>query len=131
MNYTKLPRTSALTLIEFLVVLAIIAILAAMLLPSLSKAKSKAQRLSLRFDATELQQGAVSPKFNTEAYDRIVDNPFLAADQNPLSTFSIDVDTASYSNIRRFVSGSRELPPKDAVRIEEMLNYFVYNYPPP
>lgn len=70
------------------------------------------------------------PPFNTEAYDRLEDNPFLAAAQNPLSTFSIDVDTASYSNVRRFIE-SGSLPPKDAVRIEEMLNYFAYDYQPP
>ena len=50
--------------------------------------------------------------------------------QNPLSTFSIDVDTASYSNVRRFIE-SNQLPPKDAVRIEEMINYFDYDYPEP
>jgi len=50
--------------------------------------------------------------------------------ENPLSTFSIDVDTASYSNIRRFLN-QNQLPPKDAVRIEEMINYFVYDYPQP
>ena len=68
--------------------------------------------------------------FNREAYDRIVDNPFLAVSTNRLSTFSIDVDTASYANIRRFLK-RRQLPPKDAVRIEEMVNYFVYDYPQP
>jgi Ca-activated chloride channel family protein len=67
---------------------------------------------------------------NTEAYDRIEDNRFLQATQNPLSTFSIDVDTASYAVARRFLQGGT-LPPKDAVRIEEMLNYFSYNYPAP
>jgi Ca-activated chloride channel family protein len=70
------------------------------------------------------------PDFNTEAYDRIEDNQFLEVLQNPLSTFSIDVDTASYANVRRFLQGGT-LPPKDAVRIEEMLNYFSYNYPVP
>lgn len=69
-------------------------------------------------------------EFNTEAYDRIVDNPFLAVRQNPLSTFSIDVDTASYANVRRFLQDG-QLPPKDAVRIEELLNYFPYRYSPP
>jgi Ca-activated chloride channel homolog len=68
--------------------------------------------------------------FNTEAYDRLVDNPFLRATQNPLSTFSIDVDTAAYANLRRFLS-SGALPPKDAVRIEEMVNYFAYEYAAP
>jgi Ca-activated chloride channel family protein len=71
----------------------------------------------------------VGPK-NTEAYDRIRDNEFLAAATNPLSTFSIDVDTASYANVRRFLE-SGQLPPKDAVRIEELINYFRYDYDPP
>src|SRR5262249_9368271 len=54
-----------------------------------------------------------------------VDNPFRSAMHEPRSTFSIDVDTASYSNVRRFLAEGR-LPPPDAVRVEEMLNYFVY-----
>ncbi|MFA5337992.1 MAG: von Willebrand factor type A domain-containing protein [Candidatus Omnitrophota bacterium] len=69
-------------------------------------------------------------EFNTENYERIYENRFLDVAQNPLSTFSIDVDTASYSNIRRFINEGR-LPPKDAVRIEEMINYFTYDYPAP
>jgi Ca-activated chloride channel homolog len=68
--------------------------------------------------------------FNTEAYANITDNPFLDVTQNPLSTFSIDVDTASYSNVRRFLD-SGKLPPKDAVRIEELVNYFDYDYKGP
>ncbi|PIQ24651.1 hypothetical protein COW36_10950 [bacterium (Candidatus Blackallbacteria) CG17_big_fil_post_rev_8_21_14_2_50_48_46] len=68
--------------------------------------------------------------FNTEQYDKIDENPFLEALKNPLSTFSIDVDTASYSNLRRFIQNGK-LPPADAVRIEEMVNYFDYNYPEP
>ncbi|MCI0722542.1 MAG: von Willebrand factor type A domain-containing protein [Acidobacteria bacterium] len=72
-------------------------------------------------------KGRYRQDFNTEAYDRVVDNPFLRAIQNPLSTFSIDVDTAAYANLRRFLS-SGALPPKDAVRIEEMVNYFSYDY---
>jgi Ca-activated chloride channel family protein len=71
-----------------------------------------------------------SAELHTEAYDRIVDNPFLAASGNPLSTFSIDVDTASYANVRRFLAAG-QMPPKDAVRIEELLNYFRYDYPEP
>jgi Ca-activated chloride channel homolog len=67
---------------------------------------------------------------NTEQYDRIAENPFLAARGNPLSTFSIDVDRASYSNVRRFISQG-QLPPADAVRIEELLNYFTYALPEP
>ena len=70
------------------------------------------------------------PDFNTEEYDRIYENEFLDALSNPLSTFSIDVDTASYSNVRRFIDNS-QLPPQDAVRIEELINYFNYDYPQP
>ncbi|MDT7604692.1 MAG: Ca-activated chloride channel [Acidobacteriota bacterium] len=69
-------------------------------------------------------------EFNTENYSHIEENPFLAAARSPLSTFSADVDTASYSNTRRFLS-SGQLPPKDAVRIEELVNYFGYDYPEP
>jgi Ca-activated chloride channel family protein len=65
-----------------------------------------------------------------EAYEPIVDNPFCQAASEPLSTFSIDVDTASYSNVRRFLAHNT-LPPRDAVRIEEMLNYFPYHDAPP
>jgi Ca-activated chloride channel homolog len=65
---------------------------------------------------------------NTEAYARIEENRFLAAEANPLSTFSIDVDAASYSNVRRFLSEGT-LPPADAVRLEELVNYFPYTYP--
>lgn len=68
--------------------------------------------------------------FNTATYDHVDENPFLPAASNPLSTFSIDVDTASYSNIRRFIN-SGSLPPKDAVRVEEMINYFSYDYREP
>jgi Ca-activated chloride channel family protein len=71
-----------------------------------------------------------SGEFNTATYDHIVENPFLDAKTNPLSTFSIDVDTASYSNVRRFINEG-SLPPKDAVRLEEMINYFTYDYPQP
>ena len=65
---------------------------------------------------------------NTEAYAHIQENRFLAALANPLSTFSIDVDAASYSNVRRFLSQGT-LPPADAVRLEELVNYFPYTYP--
>jgi Ca-activated chloride channel family protein len=67
---------------------------------------------------------------NGERYAEISENPFLEAARAPLSTFSIDVDTASYSNVRRFLNQGT-LPPKDAVRIEEMINYFEYDYPQP
>ena len=71
-----------------------------------------------------------SADFNTASYDHIGENPFVDAKGNPLSTFSIDVDTASYSNVRRFINEG-SLPPKDAVRVEELINYFTYDYPQP
>ncbi|PSB47232.1 vWA domain-containing protein [Chamaesiphon polymorphus] len=85
--------------------------------------------------STPLQSEAlpVSPPIEAptdESYQSIEDNQFYTADRQPLSTFSIDVDAASYSNIRRFINGG-QLPPKDAVRIEEMVNYFPYDYPQP
>lgn len=71
----------------------------------------------------------VQPKetSNREAYDKIDVNPYLSVAQNPLSTFSVDVDTASYSNMRRFLEGGN-LPPKDSIRVEEIINYFNYDY---
>jgi len=68
--------------------------------------------------------------FNTEDYDNIVENKFLTATKNPLSTFSIDVDEAAYSNVRRYLDNG-SMPPAGAVRIEEMINYFDYVYPKP
>jgi Ca-activated chloride channel family protein len=70
------------------------------------------------------------PVFNTENYAGIDDNGYKDALKQPLSTFSIDVDRASYSNVRRFLNQG-QLPPADAVRIEEMINYFGYDYPKP
>lgn len=70
------------------------------------------------------------PNWNTEEYDAINENIFHSALQNPVSTFSIDVDAASYSNVRRFINNGQR-PPKDVVRIEEMINYFEYDYPLP
>ena len=68
--------------------------------------------------------------YNREGYDFITENAFLKTKDNALSTFSIDVDAASYSNTRRFLNNN-QLPPPGAVRIEEMLNYFSYTYPQP
>jgi Ca-activated chloride channel family protein len=73
---------------------------------------------------------AAKPDGNTEAYGYRKDNDFLAVRENPLSTFSIDVDTASYANVRRFINEDRR-PPADAVRVEELVNYFPYRYQAP
>jgi Ca-activated chloride channel family protein len=72
-----------------------------------------------------------SPAFapaNTERYGHFEQNPVHVAAREPVSTFSLDVDTASYANLRRFLR-SGELPPEDAVRVEELVNYFPYDYP--
>ncbi|HVU26010.1 MAG TPA: von Willebrand factor type A domain-containing protein [Opitutus sp.] len=74
--------------------------------------------------------GAAGKEFNTEAYAYRAENGFLSAEENPLSTFSADVDTASYANVRRFLENGQR-PPADAVRIEELVNYFPYRYAGP
>lgn len=73
---------------------------------------------------------APSASFNTEEYGEHQDNSYQEAAKIPLSTFSIDVDTAAYSNVRRYIN-SGTLPPEAAVRTEEMINYFTYDYPQP
>ena len=70
------------------------------------------------------------PESNTEAYSFQKDNDYLRVADQPLSTFSVDVDTASYANVRRFLTQGQR-PPADAVRIEELVNYFPYRYAPP
>ena len=72
----------------------------------------------------------IVPNENTEQYDEIIENDFKKVSDAPLSTFGIDVDRASYANVRRFLNAS-QLPPANAVRIEEMINYFHYDYPQP
>lgn len=67
---------------------------------------------------------------NTERYQHVDDNPVRMVAEQPVSTFSIDVDTGAYANVRRFLTGG-QLPPQDAVRVEEMINYFDYQYAPP
>ena len=79
--------------------------------------------------ANGLPYPAAEP-MNTENYAVIEESRFLPAGTNPRSTFSIDVDAASYTNVRRFLTAGQR-PPKDAVRIEELLNYFRYDYPEP
>ncbi len=75
----------------------------------------------------KVQSPRKAPDFNTETYDHISENRFLDVLDHPLSTFSVDVDTGSYSNMRRFLNQG-QLPPKDSIRIEELVNYFPYEY---
>lgn len=67
---------------------------------------------------------------NDEDYGRLIENAFTSPKNEPLSTFSIDVDNASYTNIRRFLNNGQRVP-ADAVRVEEMMNFFKYDYPEP
>jgi Ca-activated chloride channel family protein len=98
-----------------------------------------AQELALQ---SSVVHGAAAPKrivppgswtgspFDTESYNPIDDHQWTDARRKPLSTFSIDVDTASYANVRRFLN-TGQMPPRDAVRIEELINYFAYDYAQP
>lgn len=74
--------------------------------------------------------GGYNPEYNTESYSPITENEFKSVKNDPLSTFAVDVDAASYSNMRRFLMNGN-LPEKDAIRVEELINYFEYDYPNP
>lgn len=82
-------------------------------------------------DSQQIQKGRYQTiDKNDEDYYSLIENPFEAPKNAPLSTFSIDVDNASYTNIRRFINNGQPVP-KDAVRVEEMVNFFKYQYPQP
>jgi Ca-activated chloride channel family protein len=87
------------------------------------KSSANSPQMSVAYDLA-------APELNTENYSAINDNGYKNVLDQPLSTFSIDVDRAAYSNVRRFLNQG-QLPPADAVRIEEMINYFGYDYPEP
>ena len=95
-------------------------VLAGVFLPALSKAKSRSSRVAA-LNAARLAQVERELDDSTEEYSKISPSDWISSKESPLSTFSIDVDTASYSNVRRFLNGG-SLPPSDAVRIEELLN---------
>ena len=96
--------------------------------PMMKVAGQAAGRMDATFSYDAKQE--IDIPHNTEEYGRFEENPFLRPEDNPLSTFSIDVDRASYANVRRFLRDGQR-PPRDAVRIEEMVNYFTYDYPEP
>ncbi len=108
--------------------------------PAPMPAEKKMMRTKSTRSITGIAMGAYMPHdglpssgmyrddFNTESYSKIDEGGFKSVSAKPLSTFSIDVDTASYSNMRRFIN-SGMTPPKDSIRIEEMINYFSYDYP--
>ena len=85
------------------------------------------QPLQSRVSGVGVTQGRARREWNTESYSTIDENAFHAVEHEPLSTFSADVDRASYANVRRFLMEGRR-PPRDAVRIEEMINYFPYEF---
>jgi Ca-activated chloride channel family protein len=87
--------------------------------------------LSIRAPASSRTGPDPLRPLDRERYARIDDNVFLSVASAPLSTFSVDVDRASYANVRRYVSAMHQRPPKDAVRIEELINYFPYDYADP
>src|SRR5690606_11464931 len=93
----------------------------------IANSSSKAKYVSKRISDNDRERFYQS---NTESYESFQENPFESAKSNPVSTFSIDVDNASYTNIRRFINNGQTVP-KDAVRIEEMINFFKYDYAQP
>ncbi len=97
---------------------------------SASVSSQKMAGVAYRTDRRSKAEYESFPQFNTEGYTAIKENGFRKVTDSPLSTFSIDVDNAAYSNVRRFINNG-QMPPVDAVRIEEMINYFTYNYPEP
>ena len=108
--------------------------------PAAAEEKAELSRSSVGGLATASPPAALSTNFccvptyqqpaNTERYQHLDDNPARLAAEHPVSTFSIDVDTGAYANVRRFLNDG-QLPPQDAVRVEEMINYFDYQYAAP
>lgn len=82
------------------------------------------------YQADMMAQVEAESGYNTESYDHVEHNQFVRVADEPLSTFSVDVDTASYSNARRFFNNA-QLPPKESIRVEEFINYFDYSYKSP
>jgi len=97
------------------------------------RAEASHKRMATQVYAPSPMADVLSPSYRDESreqYQAYADNPVFAVAETPVSTFSIDVDTGSYANVRRFLNGG-QLPPKDAVRLEELVNYFPYAYPLP
>jgi len=128
----------------FVAVSAVLLAIAAVTIPSLLRARIAvphqgpyptaapylAPPATLPFAGKLANEDRQAPPLDREGYAHIVENALVRAIDQPLSTFSVDVDTASYANVRRFLSMG-QLPPKDAVRIEELVNYFGYDYDEP
>src|SRR5262245_19506924 len=100
--------------------------------PACNDSKStRAMKPKSGLPAEPLKLDELQPESTTEVYEKLIENPFQLAAREPLSTFSADVDTASYSNVRRLLFDEGKLPPQGAVRVEELVNYFRYNYAGP
>jgi Ca-activated chloride channel family protein len=102
--------------------------------PALVQQQNRGEGQNVAGEMPVLEARAAAPEgvaAGNEAFDRIVENPFVPTLPETLSTFSIDVDTASYANVRRYLLQMNQLPPPDAVRVEELLNYFSYEDSPP
>ena len=103
----------------------------AVVVPSVASQAARKVAIASSLDRSAYDlRGRYDPNFEREGYDRIYENEFLAVGPNPLSTFGIDVDRASYANVRRYIREGR-LPPADAVRVEELINYFTYDFVSP
>src|SRR5690606_20308905 len=101
--------------------------------PAMAGAQDRARMAVGTVGSAPYAQTAPQPMpgdVDRERYEDVDPNPIHLVAEDPVSTFSIDVDTASYSNVRRMLNEGR-LPPRDAVRIEELINYFRYDYPLP
>jgi Ca-activated chloride channel family protein len=98
--------------------------------PTLETSRSSVSVRGGKVRALRPEAAATGRPFSTAEYDSIKENGFTRVKDAPLSTFSVDVDTASYANVRRFLSQG-SLPPADAVRVEELINYFHFDYPVP
>ncbi|MCV6622530.1 MAG: VWA domain-containing protein, partial [Cellvibrionaceae bacterium] len=105
---------------------------AAMVMPAYAGAERKRVMYDSMMPAKPMPEIPASIiEQNSENYRGPADNPIRLVSEQPLSTFSVDVDTASYANIRRMILQDGNLPPLEAVRVEEMINYFHYDYPKP
>lgn len=98
----------------------------------LNKSNQLAMNESFAYRTDGLGEGDYNPDdyYGTDRYNELIENPFIKTSEQNVSTFSIDADGASYSNVRRFIEDGFD-PPKNAIRTEEMINYFVYDYPEP
>ncbi len=113
-------------------------VLSAEALPALERSPTASHELKKsKFSAPAMAMQSMpasaplqQPLVNTENYEHQDDNPVHLTSEQPVSTFSIDVDTGAYANVRRFLNAG-QLPPQDAVRVEELINYFDYEYAPP